>query len=132
MQDSAQQSVFHQRWQAANTSCEAELADGSLVVNGVVLSPNVLCELRKLGFSLSSYNEGELETAVLGCAFDETLVDDPDGNGFFDLTKLTDNEELQEHDCEAPRNPFHLHPHSFCQHVHEQKFHDDEQLSFSA
>ena len=118
-------SICHQRWNAIKEHKPLreieELPDGSMVVNGVVLSPNVLYELRRLGIALFSYNAGELQTAVQACIIDRTLIDDPDGINFFDRTSLTPSESQEDDECDIPRNPFHLH----AAHLHHRDDHDE-------
>jgi hypothetical protein len=64
------------------------------VVNGVFLPQHVIEELRRLGLPLGWYNAGELEDAVIACAFDETLIDDDEGANFHDMLSLTNEEKL--------------------------------------
>lgn len=51
---------------------------GAVVVNGVTLPQNVINQLQQLGLPLSWYNNGELEDAVIACAFDGNLIDEDD------------------------------------------------------
>jgi hypothetical protein len=59
-------------------------ANGSIVVNGVVLPQAVADQLRMLGLSLSWYSAGELQAAVQDCVVDENLIKDPNGLNFMD------------------------------------------------
>ncbi|MEQ1789889.1 MAG: hypothetical protein ABL857_05535 [Rickettsiales bacterium] len=79
--------------------------NAEIVVNNVQLPNNVVRELQRLGRSLKSYTHGELQSAVIACAFDGRLIDDPDGDNFMDKLVLTDEEVLEEksrkeRDCE--------------------------------
>ncbi len=76
----------------------------NVVVNGVVLPNHVVMELQRLGRALEWYNSGELHSAVLACAVDRKLIDDPNGVNFMDQLELTDEErrktEYYNHDGE--------------------------------
>lgn len=64
-----------------------------VVVNGVPLPNHVVLELQRLGRALEWYNAGELQSAVLACAVDRKLIDDPSGANFIDQLELTDEEK---------------------------------------
>lgn len=64
-----------------------------VVVNGVPLPNHVVLELQRLGRALEWYNAGELKSAVLACAVDRKLIDDPNGANFIDQLELTDEEK---------------------------------------
>ncbi len=64
-----------------------------VVVNGVPLPNHVVLELQRLGRALEWYNAGELHSAVLACAVDRKLIDDPNGVNFIDQLELTDAEK---------------------------------------
>lgn len=64
-----------------------------VVINGVVLPNHVVLELQRLGRALEWYNAGELQSAVIACAVDRTLIDDPNGVNFIDKLELTDEEK---------------------------------------
>ena len=68
---------------------------GHMVVNGVSLPPHVLDELRQLGIPLAGYSSGELHDAIIACAYDRNLVDDPDGLHFRDKLTLTHEEKIR-------------------------------------
>jgi len=70
--------------------------DGSIVLNSVVLPKLVADQIRRLGYDLLSYNEGQLEAATLGCAVDCNLIDDPDGVNFFDDLQLDERERAKD------------------------------------
>ena len=71
-----------------------ERTNGSdVVINGVVLPNHVVLELQRLGRALEWYNTGELHSAVLACAVDRKLIDDPNGVNFMDQLELTDEEK---------------------------------------
>ena len=78
-----------------------------VVVNGVPLPNHVVLELQRLGRALEWYNAGELQSAVLACAVDRKLIDDPNGANFMDQLELTAEEKrkaehrnhnIEEHD----------------------------------
>ncbi len=71
-----------------------ERTNGSdVVINGIVLPNHVVLELQRLGRALEWYNSGELHSAVLACAVDRKLIDDPNGVNFMDQLELTDEEK---------------------------------------
>ena len=88
------------------------------VINGVSLPDNVIEELRLLGIPLASYNPGELKAAILACAYDSELVDDPHGLHFFDKLSLTHREilerEREEAEAERHRKTKTSHPSIYC------------------
>lgn len=75
-------------------------ATGGTIVNGVELPRHVVTELEKLGLDLSWYNSGELQQAVMACAVDGVLIDDPNGTSFSDKLELTDEEKSEAEEAE--------------------------------
>ncbi len=67
--------------------------DGSAIIKGVELPSHVTDELRRQGIPLGWYNAGELQDAVLACAYDRTLIDDSNGIHFRDQLSLSDREK---------------------------------------
>lgn len=92
----------------------AQLDNGDIVINGVVLPRVVADQLRRLGLSLSWYSKGELEAAINGCAVDCNLIDDPDGVGFFDDLVL-DEREKEETEGEIDYDPYRMNKLNGCQ-----------------
>ena len=68
-------------------------SDGSITISGVLIPRIVADQLKKLGASLSFMNTGQLEAAIENCAVDCNLIDDPEGNSFFDDMELDDSEK---------------------------------------
>lgn len=69
-----------------------ENIDGSITISGVVIPKLVADQLKKLGTSLAFFNTGQLKAAIDGCAIDCTLIDDPNGDSFFDGLELDASE----------------------------------------
>jgi hypothetical protein len=65
----------------------------NIEINNIVLPPNVVRELQRLGRAMESYTRGELESAVIATHMDGNLIDDPNGVNFYDQLELTEAEK---------------------------------------
>ncbi|MBV8939032.1 MAG: hypothetical protein JO089_04255 [Alphaproteobacteria bacterium] len=76
------------------------LAEGSAVINGVVLSPNVAEQIRRLGLPLFSLPPYVLAKAERAAAVDGTVIHDPHANPMELDDAIDYSEEEQEFDAE--------------------------------
>ncbi len=87
----------------------AKSVHNEVTINGVALPQRVVEELRRLGRPLSWYTHHELEDAVLACAVDGQLIDDPNGTDFQDMLTLTEDEKHEHRAARAKcKRPYFL------------------------
>jgi hypothetical protein len=120
------ESVFHRLWHkaCANENQSHSFDDGSVEISGVRVPAYVVEELQRLGISLSAYNPGELQAAIMACSVDRKLVDDVRGDNFLDMLELHKDEEHMQHALHTDTpNPFYDRPMSFCERLKQETLH---------